>query len=145
MANAKPTTADDVIAGLKARGFKLTGARRAMVEVFCAGAMPVTAAELLAAIAEKGGRADRTTVYREVQFLLEQGVVEETHFGDGAKRYELAEGGHHHHLVCEQCGDAVDVPLENDLAAAEKAIARRTGYAVTRHALEFFGVCPSCR
>lgn len=135
----------DVIDGLRTQGFKLTNARRAIVEVLCARSMPVSVAELIAELAKRGARADKTTVYREILFMQERGIVDQVQFGDRVKRYEFRDDGHHHHLVCIECGGVVDVPLENDLEAAEKAIERKTGYAITRHSLEFFGVCPDCR
>ncbi len=143
--NTAKNQADDVIDELRTHGFKLTGARRAIIEVLCASAAPFTAAELIAQLARRGVRADKTTVYREILFMRERGIVEPVEFGDRVKRYEFRDKGHHHHLVCDGCGDIVDVPLENELAAAERAIERSTGYAIARHSLEFFGRCPSCR
>lgn len=139
------TAPQDVIAGLRAQGFKLTSARRAIVEILCARTAPMSVAELVAGLAGRGTRADRTTVYREIRFMRERGIVEQVQFGDRVKRYEFRDHGHHHHLVCDGCGVVVDVPLENDLSAAEKAIERNTGYAISRHSLEFFGRCPACR
>ncbi len=139
------TASDEVFDGLRARGFKLTGARRAIVEALCEGGQPFTVAELGARLAERRVRADKTTVYREIRFLRERGLIEQVQFGDRVKRYEFRGDAHHHHLVCVECGNVVDVPLENDLSREERTIARRTGFSVIRHALEFFGVCPSCR
>lgn len=135
----------DVIDGLRTQGFKLTNARRAIIEVLCGRSMPVSVAELVAELAKRGTRADKTTVYREILFMQERGIVDQVQFGDRVKRYEFRDDGHHHHLVCDGCGVVVDVPLKDELAAAEKTIERKTGYAISRHSLEFFGRCPSCR
>jgi Fe2+ or Zn2+ uptake regulation protein len=143
--HAKKSAPEAIINGFRDQGFKLTSARRAIVEILHASTAPLSVTQLLAALAERKEKADKTTVYREIQFMTERGVVTEVHFGDRTKRYEMLDGGHHHHLVCVECGTAVDVPLENDLASAEKAIERKTGYKIMRHALEFFGVCGSCR
>lgn len=141
----RKTASQDVAAGLRAQGFKLTNARRAIIEALCGRATPVSVAELVAEIAGRGIRADKTTVYREVRFLQERGIVEQVQFSDRVKRYEFRDDGHHHHLVCDGCGVVVDVPLKDELSVAEKAIERKTGYAISRHSLEFFGRCPACR
>lgn len=145
MHQAKVNVPKAIVGGLKAQGFKLTDARRLIVEILCSRTLPVSVSELLAEMAERGERADKTTVYREILFMQERGIARQVHFGDRVKRYELRDGGHHHHLVCVECGNAVDVPLENDLASAEKTIEKKTGYSIRRHSLEFFGVCPECR
>ena len=53
-----------------------------------------------------------------------------------------APGGHHHHLVCESCGKAIEIepPLEEWI----RQVAADSGYSVTRHVLEIFGTCPDC-
>jgi Fe2+ or Zn2+ uptake regulation protein len=134
----------DIIDGFRKQGFKLTSARSAIVEILCARASPISVTELLAELARRGKKADKTTAYREILFMQERGLVEQVHFGDHVKRYELKDGGHHHHLICIECGSVVDVPLENDLGGTEKSLERKTGYKITRHSLEFFGICPDC-
>ena len=141
----KRTLPKDIFDDLKVRGFKLTNARRAIIGVLCARTAPISVTSLRAELARTGIKADKTTVYREVLFMQERGIIEQVQFGDRVKRYELRDEGHHHHLVCVECGSIVDVPLDNDLDSAEKKIEQRTGYAITRHSLEFFGACPDCK
>lgn len=135
----------DILENLKSRGFKMTKARRGIVETLCTRRLPIAVAELIAELAVRGIKADKTTVYREIGFLQERGIVELVQFGDRVKRYELKDEGHHHHLVCIECGNVVDVPLADDLHKAEKAIEKNTGYSIDRHSLEFFGTCPECK
>lgn len=137
--------AKDILEGLKAAGSKMTRVRAAAVEVFCRHAAPMTAAELGEALARTGVKANKTTLYREVAFLLDKGVIAEIVFGDRSARYELKDREHHHHVVCIRCDRVVDVDLEQDLDAQEKAIAKKTKFAILRHSLEFFGLCAACR
>lgn len=139
MKNAK-----DILAGLKAEGGKTTKVRTAVVEAFVRHAAPMTALELADLLAAKGIRPNKTTLYRELSFLVGKDVVREIAFGDRTSRYEIA-GDHHHHVVCVRCDRVVDVALDNDLDAEERAIARKTKFAILRHSLEFFGLCASCR
>jgi Fe2+ or Zn2+ uptake regulation protein len=47
-------------------------------------------------------------------------------------------------LVDTKCGRILDPELEG-LAAVSAAMARQTGYRITHHQLNFFGLCPKCR
>lgn len=142
---ARMKSSDDILAGLKKSGSKMTRVRSAAVEAFARHAAPMTALELGAALSSAGVSADKTTLYREIAYLLGRGVITEIVFGDRSARYELAGGGHHHHLVCVRCDRVVDVDLGRDLDAQERAIARKTRFKVIRHSLEFFGLCPRCK
>lgn len=92
-----------------------------------------------------------SSLYRSLTVLDETGVLEKHHDADGLARFELAEWltGHHHHLVCVDCGTVEDVELD---PAAEELLerlavqaARASGYHQTGHNLEVEGLCQSCR
>lgn len=137
-------SAHDILAGLKSEGGKTTRVRTAVVEAFVRHAAPMTAQELSGLLAAKGIRPNKTTLYRELAFLAGKDVIREIAFGDRTSRFEIA-GDHHHHVVCVRCDRVVDVALDNDLDAEERAIARKTKFTILRHSLEFFGLCASCR
>ncbi len=87
-----------------------------------------------------------TTVYRELEFLRQQGILVPVSFADGVQRYESAELEHHHHLICIQCNAIEDVHIEHgELDKAEKVIAKTTGFEVFQHSLEFYGHCRKCQ
>lgn len=134
----------DQLSELRKSGFRLTKARRTLFGVLKSEPRPMTVPELVALMKRRGASADKTTVYRELAFLLERGLVQAIQFGDRLKRYELR-GGHHHHLVCTSCGLVVDVALKGDLDAVEKKLAKRSGFRIDDHSLEFFGLCADCR
>ena len=136
---------DHILSALKAAGGRMTRVRVAAVEAFARRGAPMTAQELGAALASRGLKVNKTTLYREIEFLKDKGSVVEIVFGDRSARYELKDDGHHHHVVCVKCDRVVDVELDRDLDAHERAIARKTGFAVQRHSLEFFGLCPTCK
>lgn len=87
-------------------------------------------------------KVNKTTVYRQLDKLVQNGVVQEINFGDGKKRYELA-GRHHHHLICDSCGKIIDIDNcfpEN----FEKTVKIKNGFEIKRHSVEFFGLCSQC-
>jgi Fur family transcriptional regulator, ferric uptake regulator len=83
------------------------------------------------------------TVYRTLEFLARNGVVNPTQGLGGHLTYELV-GHDHHHLVCRNCGAQLD--LEPDvLNESVTRIQNQTGYQVEAGHMTFFGLCPDCQ
>lgn len=85
---------------------------------------------------------NKTTVYRQIEKLLERNILTEIDFGDGKKRYELKSLGHHHHIVCKNCGKLEDIEIDEDNLI--KSVIDKTNFKIESHSLEFFGKCLSC-
>lgn len=134
------------IAALKEQRFRLTPARVAIVEVALNAGVPMSAEQVAAELSRKRVSANITTVYRELEFLRQRGILAPVTLADGVQRYESADLGHHHHLVCLGCNGIQDIDLPHDeLHAAEGRIEKSHGFTVLRHALEFYGHCKKCR
>ncbi len=121
-------------------GRRLTAPRRALLGAMQQLGDHFTAEALLAAAPEVG----RATVFRTLRLLQEIGTLCQVVLDDGTVEYRLTSGGHHHHIVCSQCGAV------NDFAACDiqdllDEIASRTGYAIDSHRLEVYGRCAACR
>ena len=107
----------------------------------------MSAAELY----DRAGAVPLSSVYRTLTVLDAAGVIERTHDADGVARYELAEwlSGHHHHLVCIDCGSTLDFDADESSELKLKAIADEVGLAagfeVTGHRLDVEGRCDRCR
>jgi Fur family ferric uptake transcriptional regulator len=130
---------------LKSRGFRITNVRRVVMEIFSAASQPISALQLLSSLKERSLNVNKTTVYRELEFLMLNKVISELDLLDGMKRYELLHADHHHHhLVCTSCQKIQCVEMNNDLDEIEALIKRRYQFHVKAHVLEFFGVCSNC-
>jgi Fe2+ or Zn2+ uptake regulation protein len=136
-------SAASVLEKLQTQGFRLTTARRGLVEILFADDSLRTVAELMTLLKKKRIAADKTTVYREIGFLMERGIVRDVEFGDGQKRYERADD-HHHHVVCAKCDLVEDIPADAELERLEKRVSERTGFTILKHSFEFFGLCRKC-
>ena len=137
--------ANSRITKLREEGFRITKVRRAILEIFAAHAHPLSALELIATLKERDLPVNKTTVYRELDFLLENKVISELDLLDGMKRYELLHAGHHHHhIVCTRCKKIQCIEMNNDLDDLERSIQRRYRFKVSAHVLEFFGICSVC-
>ncbi len=88
----------------------------------------------------------RASVYRVLELLQEHGLVTRLDVGDGTARYELVDpaGHHHHHLVCEQCGQLVAFE-DRDLERSIARLSRRLGFSLDDHEVVLRGSCPDCR
>ncbi len=85
---------------------------------------------------------NKTTVYRQIEKLLKENILSEVEFGDGKKRYELKSLGHHHHVVCKECGELEDIQIDEDQLL--KSVSKTTKIRIESHNLEFFGICNKC-
>ncbi len=138
-------TALEAMNYLKEQGVKSTRYRVGLLEVFFASSQPLAVQEILESFRKKDLEPNKTTVYRELYFLMEQGIVAEIDLGEEKKRYELAHLEHHHHLVCQSCQKIEDVVLEENLSDIESQIKRNNKFQVKEHMLEFYGLCHDCQ
>lgn len=132
-------------AKLRQESCKLTGPRRAILQVLGEQAQPLTNKEIFQRLPK--GHCDLATVYRSVQMLERLGLVKRFHFGEGAARYALLEAGcdtHQHHLVCTQCSRIEQVG-ECIVRELEARVVAHSKFKAVTHRLEFFGVCPACQ
>ena len=131
---------------LRAAGFRSGGARRAVVGFLGRQGCCVSAQEIHEGVRAAGGRVGIASVYRVLETLLEQRLVQRVDVGDGVARYEpaQADGHHHHHLVCDDCGRVQ--PFSDDtLERALERTAGKLGYAMDTHEVVLRGACGDCR
>ncbi|GAA3660979.1 Fur family transcriptional regulator [Microbacterium marinilacus] len=102
----------------------------------------ISAAELHQRLSSEGISVGLATVYRQLNALVETGRADTVPVAGGQLFRACEPGDHHHHLVCENCGTAVEIdPPSEDWILATAA---RNGFTVTRHILEVFGRCAAC-
>lgn len=102
-----------------------------------------TAQELHAELRRRGDGIGLTTVYRTLQTLAEAGEVDLLRTSTGEAMYRRCSAGHHHHLVCRECGRTVEVEGPTVESWAQR-VAREHGFTDVGHTVEVFGRCPGC-
>lgn len=122
-----------------------TKTRRRLITALSQGSPPFSVPNILEWYRRHHHPVHKTTLYRDLALFEQGGLIRTADFGDGTKRYELVDGTHHHHLVCENCQSVMDVAMPNDLAAAEQHIQATYQFMINRHSLEFFGLCHTCQ
>lgn len=124
---------------LKENKLKVTPGRLELLDVFEHAKKPLSVKD----VSEKLPKADKVTLYRNVESLENLGLLKQVRFSDTESLYELTSLGHHHHLVCKNCGKVSDV--EGCKVSINAALLHGTGFSkITEHSLEFFGICNSC-
>lgn len=132
---------------LTKNGVRYTRGRQAVVARLAAGDGPMTVPEIHGSLRST---VPLSSLYRTLQVLSDSGVVSLHHSGSSSTRYELAEWlmGHHHHLICTNCGSVDDIEVseqqEAGLAQVVKTLAEASGFSATDHSLEIDGVCHRC-
>lgn len=127
-----------------ARGAKLTELRRVVLELVWRSHAPVGAYQVLDALAQTRGRVAPPTVYRALEFLVQEGLV---HRIDSLNAYiGCSDPGAPHHayfLICKGCGEAAEFQDE-DLGACIRRRADAAGFGVSLATVEVAGLCSRC-
>lgn len=84
-----------------------------------------------------------TTVYRALQALVDDKIIDQLRRDDGEAIYRLCGDNHHHHLVCKSCGDTVEIE-GGAIEKWSKAMAEEHGFREVGHTAEIFGLCKNC-
>ncbi len=80
------------------------------------------------------------TVYRVLTQFEAAGLVTRHHFEGGHSVFELSQGGHHDHIVCNQCGKITEF-VDETIEKCQHDVARREGFEIRDHALIIYGDC----
>lgn len=142
---ARPTTAGPLSERLAARGIRLTPRRRALLEILEKADRHLDAAALLK-IAQERMEIDRATVYRTLELLKKEGLVDELdlmHLCGEMHYYEARTGNEHFHFACFGCGriEELATPLFDQL---KRQVAHEKGFTVQTARLEIGGYCSDC-
>ena len=131
--------AEQLLATLGERGYRSTGPRRAVAQAVASKKRHFTAEALHQELAFLG----RATVYRSLKILVDTGVLCRVLLEDGELHYQLSHRGHHHHLLCVECGTSQDL-LGCDIEDLLTQTSANHGFELSGHWLEVYGRCKHC-
>ena len=126
----------EAAAKIRGGGYKATPQRLAVLAAVAAGRH-----QSIEGIRSRCPEVGMVTVYRTLDLLTGLGLVRRLDLG-GGPRYELAED-HHHHLICEGCGDVTE--FERCPVDLQDLPRVGGGFEVRAHSLEVYGTCQACR
>jgi len=128
---------------IRTSGGRLTKTKKAIVDVLSQNHCLLSKQELVEKLKVRKIKPDRSTIYRELQFLTKNNIIIKNTIA-GVNYYEIPKD-HHHHLVCLSCNSINRVEIGNHLERQEKQIAKQNKFNIINHSLEFYGYCPACR
>jgi len=122
---------------------RMTPQRRAVLDVLSASTDHPTAGDVLDRVRAVQPGIGAATVYRTLALLVKSGQALELSLGDGLSARYDANITRHDHVVCRDCGRAVDVQTTLP-SRAVRSLSEHTGFAITGYDLQFHGRCPDC-
>jgi Fur family zinc uptake transcriptional regulator len=126
---------------LKKHGYKYTGKRETMVNIFLEQGRYLTAKEVLDLMQEEYPGLSFDTVYRNLALFEELGIIEGTEW-DGERRYRFHCGGdsHHHHIICTECGCTRAIHI----CPMNASLGKPDNFEIIGHKFEIYGICSDC-
>jgi Fur family ferric uptake transcriptional regulator len=128
---------------LRSQGYRLTDARRAVVEIVAQSPRALTPTEVYDLGQERYPKLGLVTVYRTLEKLEELHLVQRVHQEHGCNAYLAHAEGHQHLLICESCKKAVYFEGD-DLDDFFGDVGKKHNFTVKDHWLQLFGVCEDC-
>ena len=125
-------------------GCRITGPRRAILDAVAGRRGHFRAEEILEEARRTAPSTGRATVFRTLALLTRMDLLEEVHLGEGSHGFVVGASGHHHHLICSQCGRVAEVH-GCELPEAISAQAARARFQIAGHQLEVYGLCSRCQ
>ncbi len=137
-------SAEDVCAQ---RGVRLTPLRKRVLELVWQSHKPLGAYDILEVLSrEDGRRAAPPTVYRGLDFLLENGLIHRLASLNayiGCSHPEVAHEGYF--MICNQCNNAYVLVQHSQIDTAISSEAEQMGFTVETQMVEILGICAACR
>ena len=127
------------------KGLKLTPQRRAILEEISKDNGHRECEEIYLSIRQNKKNVSRATVYRTMDFLVQNDIVRKLELGDGRARYESKiDSPHHDHLICTSCGKIVEY-MDQKIEDIQEEIAKKYDFTLERHIHQLFGLCKKCQ
>jgi len=140
-----PAMASDAVRDrMLAAGQRITPQRDLIAGVLEHADRPVGAQELVGTVRSLDPGVGRATVFRTLQSLQDAGIVQHVTLAGNQAGYLLcATAGHHHHLVCQQCGTIEDL-AEDEVAPFLTSVQQVHGFVVDHASFTVYGTCAPC-
>ena len=135
---------NEMVSKLRANDYRITPQRLAILKILADSEGHPSAEKLYEQVKKDFPTTSLATVYKTLSLAKKIGEVLELGFSDGSNRYDGNKPYPHPHLVCMQCKKIIDPDL-SELEDITQELVRKTGFKITNHRMDFFGICPECQ
>ncbi len=130
---------------LREAGLKATLPRVKILEIMERSQVRhLSAEDIYKALLDEGEDVGIATIYRVLTQFESAGLVTRHHFEGGISVFELNHGEHHDHILCIRCGK-VEEFVDEVIEQRQKDIAKKSGFSMTDHSLNIYGICKDCQ
>ncbi|MBU2646971.1 transcriptional repressor [bacterium] len=133
-----------MVTRLKQEGHRITPQRLAILRILSVSEGHPSAEMIYDQIKKEFPYTSFATVYKTISLAKALGEVLELEFSQGSNRYDGNRPFPHPHLICTRCKTIMDPDLDA-VNYLQDEIVKETGFEVTNHRLDFFGICPDCQ
>ena len=131
-------------AKLRDRGYRLTLQREIILDVLESISGHIAVDDVYSRVHPRFPQVNMSTIYRTMELLEQEGLVEHIHFHAGVAKWHRAEEARHQHLVCERCGAEAELDLEL-VAPLAREIRARHGFEANLAHFAIVGLCQKCQ
>ena len=128
---------------LKQKAIRMTSQRYAILEYLAIDGNHPTANEVYEYLRDDFPNMSVATVYNNLNFFKEAGVVNELSFGEDSSRFDLTET-QHYHAICKYCEKVIDFNYPQ-LKNIENEIENLTKFKIDAHEFKVTGICEECQ
>ena len=136
--------ADELLESLRGAGYRLTPQRVMILSAIASNSGHMTAEDIHERVRKSYPFIDIATVYRTIQLLKRHRLLVEIDLGSGAYQYELTQDQRHHHIVCRECGDTLDIDHHRFLEPVRVALQQEYEFEADLDHFAIFGICGNC-
>jgi Fur family peroxide stress response transcriptional regulator len=138
------TRYDKMLEALRRHDSRITPQRMAVLKILASSDGHPSVEKIYEQVKRRFPTTSLATVYKTVTLLKELNEVLELGFPEGGNRYDGHKPYPHPHLICTKCKKIIDPDLDS-LSDVTQELVSETGFQITSHRLDFFGVCPDCQ
>jgi Fe2+ or Zn2+ uptake regulation protein len=137
----------DLQRDLEKSGVYFTHLVKELLEVLVKSNAPLSIDEIADIFDKRKFFPYRSSIFRQIKRLSGLGIIEESVFSDGVKRYCFIYGEkHHHHFECRKCGKIASIPMDScgKMVGSISDKLEKSGFRISSHVLTLEGICPKC-
>ena len=137
---------DELKKVLKKKNLKFTRQREVILKVIYNSSGHHSPEEILNLVKQEfpNENIGIATIYRNLAFFEEEGLVESISFGKDGKKYEIGHRHHHDHLVCVECGKIIEF-IDDIIEKRQEEVAKEYNFKMVDHIMKIEGICQECQ